>query len=337
MSDISAFPFGASSFGFPMVGGWGLPVMGGGTAANGPAKVYFVDPANGSNSNTGLSPDEALDTVTAAYAKTVDLTGDTIYLLNDGNTSGTSRDNATITWSKDNVHLVGMCAPSLMSQRARISPASTVGSIVTPQITVSGNGCLFQNISLFEGDDQDGTASVCINVTGNRNVFNNVSMMNMGSANSADEATSANLQITGGEENVFNRCYIGLDTVARSAGNANVELTSAAARNAFYNCFFPMLADAATPVFIKIDGSGDMDRFVYFDNCMFYNAIGSTATTVNEVASVHASAGGLVLLHNCANVGATEWETTASGNVYISMPTPDGAQPAGGTMVVFST
>lgn len=332
MGGFTNFPRGVSSLGHPV-----LPS--GLFGKN--SKAFFVNPADGSDSHDGLSPSRALATVSKAYSLTTDKQGDVVYLLNDGNTSGTSREDATITWANDNTHLIGICAPTMISQRARISPTTTNASIVTPQLTVSGHGNTFMNVSLFEGTDENSVASECVRVTGNRNYFYNVAMMNLGEASNAhagDEANSCHLKISGGEENTFERCYIGLDTAARSTTNANVELVSAAARNIFKECFFPMFADAATPSFVKVDGSGDIDRFVYFERCMFYNAIGSTATTVNQVASVHASAGGLVIFDYCSSVGVTEWETTASGNVYLNMPIPDAAgAAAGGTMVVYST
>ena len=341
---LTHFPHGISSFGMPVLGGGGLtlPLMGGRIAGSGDAQVFFVDPANGSDSNDGLAPFKALDTVSAAYAKTVDKRGDVIYLINDGNTSGTSREDATITWANDNTHLVGLCAPTMLSQRARISPNTTFASIVTPQLTVSGHGNIFANISFFEGTSEDGKASECVRVTGNRNYFWNVAMMNMGDAtngHSGDEATSCNLKISGGEENTFERCYIGLDTAARSTTNANVELVSAAARNIFVDCMFPMFADNAGALFVKIDGSGDIDRFVWFKNCMFYNAIGSTGTALTGAMDVHASAGGLVILDYCSVVGVTngEWEAATNANIYINMPVPDSAQPAGGAMTSWST
>lgn len=329
---LTNFPNGISSFGSPVFGP--IPIMG----KNG--KAFFVDGARGLDGNSGRDPSRALATVTKALTLCTDKAGDVIYLMNDGNTSGTSRDAATLAWTLDNTHLVGLCAPSMISQRARISPPTTATAIVTPQLTVSGNGNIFANISLFEGTSEDGVASESVRVTGSRNYFHNVAMMNLGDAtngHAGDEAASCHLKISGGEENLFERCYIGLDTAARSTTNANVELLSAAARNVFKECVFPMMADAATPMFVKADGAGDIDRFVLFDRCMFYNAIGSTATTANQVAAVHASAGGLVLFDYCSSVGATEWETTASTNVYLNMPIPDSAQPAGGTMTVFST
>lgn len=338
MGDITHFPFGASSFGMPLIGG-GIPIMGGSDSSNGPAKSYFVDPANGSDSNDGLSPDAALDTVSAAYAKTNDKSGDTVYLLNDGNTSGTSREDSTITWSNDNVHLIGLCAPTMVSQRARISPTTGGSSIITPQLIVSGNGNMFQNISLFEGTLENTVASECVRVTGDRNYFKNVAMMNMGettASDAGDEADSCHLKIDGGEENTFERCYIGLDTIARSTTNANVELINAAARNFFYSCWFPMLTDASTPMFVKIDASGDIDRFVYFHDCFFHNAVGSTSTIAAQAFAIHASAGGNVILDKCSFLGITKLETTASTNLYLNNPIPDAADPTGAEMVVAS-
>lgn len=331
---ITNYPNGITSFGVPVIGGGAMTIpLLGGSISGSDAKTFFVDPANGSDSNDGLTPQSALDTVSAAYAKTVDKRGDVIYLYNDGNTSGTSREDATITWSKDNTHLIGLCAPTMLSQRARISPNTTNTSIVTPQLTVSGHGNIFQNISLFEGSSEDGQASTGVSVTGNRNYFNNVAIMNMGHANSADEAGSNCLLISGGQENTFDNCYIGLDTIARSAANSNVKFASAATRNIFRNCFFPMFADNAGALFIDANSSGAIDRYAYFKGCMFYNAIGSTGTTITQAFSIHASAGGLFLFDYCSVVGITKMETTASTLLYINMPSPDSADPAGGEML----
>lgn len=333
MGGFTNFPRGVASLGHPV-----LP--NGLFGKN--SKVFFVNPADGSDSHDGLSPNRALATVSKAYSLTTDKQGDVIYLLNDGNTSGTSREDATITWAKDNTHLIGVCAPSMISQRARISPPTTQTSIVTPQLTVSGNGNVFANISLFEGTSEDSVASECVRVTGSRNVFRNVAMMNLGDAtngHSGDEANSCHLKISGGEENLFEDCYIGLDTAARSTTNANLELVSAAARNVFRRCWFPMFADNAGALFVKIDGAGDIDRFVNFERCTFYNAVGSTATALTAAMSVHASAGGLVILDYCTLIGVTngEWAASTNTNIYINMPVPDSAQPAGGAATTWST
>jgi hypothetical protein len=140
-------------------------------------------------------------------------------------------------------------------------------------------------------------------------------MMNMGdnaTGNSGDEAASCHLKISGGGENTFVNCYIGLDTAIRSTTNANVELVSAAVRNIFRDCVFPAYADNAGVLFVKIDGSGDIDRFVMFDRCIFTNADNSAATTMTAAMDVHASAGGHVIVKDCMLIGATDWEAADS-------------------------
>jgi len=87
------FQFG----GAPIGGILTLPKMGGA------GKAYFVDPANGDDGNDGLKPvaGHTLDTITAAYNKCTDTAGDVIYLLNDGNTSGSSRmATVPLTWQR---------------------------------------------------------------------------------------------------------------------------------------------------------------------------------------------------------------------------------------------
>lgn len=315
MGNYTNFSRGVASFGAPL-----LPDVPFGKNS----VAFFVNPADGSDSHDGRTPTKALATVSKALSLAVDKRGDVIYLLNDGNTSGTSREDSTITWSKDNTHLIGICAPTMISQRARISPSTGNSSIVTPQLTVSGHGNIFANISLFEGTSENGVASECVRVTGNRNYFYNVAMMNMGDAtngHSGDEANSCHLKISGGEENTFEHCYIGLDTAARSTTNANVELVSAAARNIFRDCYFPAFADNAGALFVKVDGASDIDRFVLFDRCVFTNADNSTATTMTAAMDVHASAGGHVIVKDCMLIGASDWEAADSTVIRLLGPT----------------
>ena len=63
---MTTFGDGVFQYGGMPLGAGMLPLMGGS------GKVYFVDPANGSDGNTGLEPGRALDTVGAAYAKCID-------------------------------------------------------------------------------------------------------------------------------------------------------------------------------------------------------------------------------------------------------------------------
>jgi hypothetical protein len=299
--------------GMPVGASGMLPIMGGA------GKVYFVDPANGSDGNSGLERGKALATVGAAYAKCVDKSGDTIYFLNDGNTTGSSRE-ATIplTWSKDNVHLVGLCAPTFISQRSRVTPVATAALTAAPVIDVTGNGNVFANLQIAHfGADTDSIGTQGVAVSGSRNYFYNVHIVGIVNAHTGDEATGVDLLIDGGSENLFRNCTIGVDTVARSTTNASVELTTQAARNVFDGCIFPMLADNAGALFVKADGSSDLDRFVLFKNCTFMNAVESTGTSLTSACNVHNTSGGLVMFHNCQMAGVTDVAAADNGNVWV--------------------
>lgn len=300
--------------GVPVSSGGMLPVLGG------EAKAFFVDPANGADGNSGLSPEktDSLKTVAAAYAKCTDKQGDVVYLLNDGNTSGSARETAALVWAKDNTHLVGLCAPSI-NQRSRITPPTTSAVDVdafTPFLTVSGNGCIFSNIALVQGQSEDSKASVGILCSGLRNYFSNVSVLTGQHANQGDEAATTWVTVTG-EENVFEDCYIGTDTIARSAANTSVRFgsgaTDQAARNIFRRCVFAMFADATSPFFISAPTENDVQRWNLFDNCSFINSGSSSLVAgVNWVAT-----SGNVLLKDCAFSGVDNVTAADDANVLM--------------------
>jgi hypothetical protein len=293
--------------------------MGGG------AKAFFVDPANGNDGNTGLKPNKghALKTVAAAYALCTDKQGDTVYLLNDGNTSGSARESAGLVWAKDNTHLIGWCAPAI-NQRSRITPPTTSTVDVdafTPMLTVSANGCIFKNFALVQGQSEDGKASVGIHVTGLRNYFENVSVLTGLHANQGDEAGTSWVRVDG-EENVFEGCYIGQDTIARSAANANVQFGSGSAeeatRNVFRNCIFPAYADNAGVLFINAANATDTQRWNLFEGCTFVNTGTSTMTE-----GVQYDGNGVLLLKDCGFYGCTD--VVAADNTSTQLVGPAGS------------
>ncbi len=321
---FTKYPFGVESFGIPLLGGGGtLPKMGGS------GTVFFVDPAVGSNSNAGDSPSNALSTVTAAFNKCTADKGDTVYLLNDGNTSGSAREAAGIVWSKDNTHLVGLCAPSI-NQRARITPTSgsTDVDAYTPMITLSADGCIFANISVVQGNSEDGKASVGILVSGLRNYLYNVSILTGQHANQGDEA-SVSLRITG-EENVVEKCYIGTDTIARG-GNAvsmNVQFgsgaTDQATRNVVRDSICAMFADDTEPLFVGATTENDVQRWNMMERCTFIN----TGTSTIAAAVDWTATSGILMLKDCAFYGMTD--ITAADNARVLL---HGSVGAAGTDV----
>lgn len=317
MPPISAGPFGA----YTQQAAANIQAAVSQAAFGSTGTIYYVDPVNGNDtSGDGLTLGSAKATLAAGYALLSSGNNDVLILVGNGAASGSARI-ATFTWAKNAAHLIGICAPSAVSQRARIANATTSGLTMTAGFfTVSGNGCLFQNLSFFHGAGagQTGIAGdICLTVSGQRNAFINCDIEGMGDSTSATSATSRNVKLSGGE-NYFLHCNIGLDTVTRTGANASVEFASGVARNYFENCTFPFLSGDGATLGIIATGAAAMDRWQLFRGCVFVNCIKSTASAMTVLASVtNASPGGLLAYHDCLLIGITKFgDATALANSY---------------------
>jgi pectin methylesterase-like acyl-CoA thioesterase len=256
--------------------------------------VFYLDPANGLDTNDGQTPATTpgghgpVATLAAGYALLRSGYNDVLVLIGNGAASGSARITS-FTWAKNAAHLVGVCAPSALSQRARIANPTTSGLTITANFfTVSGNGCLFSNLSWFQGAGAGQTgiaAAICMTVSGQRNAFVNCDFEGMGDSTSATDTGSRNLKITGGE-NLFSHCNIGLDTVQRTGANGSVEIASGAARTIFENCTFPFWSSDGLQYALMLAAATAADRFVLFKGCMFISGLGTAiAQLFNSVAN----------------------------------------------------
>jgi len=304
------FPHGITSM--------GVPVLGNGFFSGG--THYFVDPANGSDSNDGLTWSTAKDTLTAAYNLCTTGKNDVVYLIGDGGTTGTARitESGGLTWSKNATHLIGITAPSKQFQRARISHSSTSGVGVTPLMTFSGTGCFISNVSFFQGysTDEDQTAVL---ISGDRNCFNNVHFGGGGHLTPAARAATNSLTITAASENAFIDCVFGLTSILSSAANASVVVTASnlCRDNFFDGCTFVKWTDDATGVHLDV-GTACLLGFLYFRNCMFLNNVGTSGGTAMTAAlTVSSTCGGDVILYNPMFVGATDITAADSARTHV--------------------
>jgi len=278
-------------------------------------KIIYVDSNSGNDStNSGNTQANALKTVAAAYSKCTSGNHDVVILAPSGGTGRTAETTA-ITWGKRFTHLVGSVAPIMQDARAGMAFSGTTGTS-SGSITFSENGCLIKNITLMASDDNNSF----VTVTGDYNSFLGVDFKGALNATTGDDAAARALVITGADENYFGGCSIGSDTYNRSTTNASLEMTGASARNVFESCMFPMLADNAGALFFKAASAGDLDRFVWFKNCMFHNAIKSTASTLTTAFSLHAAVGGTVILDGCSVLGVTDWSTDYTALVGCNNP-----------------
>jgi len=280
--------------------------------------TYYLDPTNGSDSNTGLLG-APVKTLSVGYSLLRDGYNDTLVYI-PGSSSVTL--TAGFTWAKSYAHFIGACAPVQVGQRCRIFSDSAATGI-TGLMTFSGTGCIIANIYIFHGA-HDTTAGFAGVVSGQRNYFENVHFAGIGFA-SLDVAGAGSLSIPAGAENRFVHCAIGLDTVTRSTSTCELQFSLAATRNEFEDCLIYAYIGNAGHALAQVLLTTGIDRWQIFKNCIFQADSTNQATALTSVFKiVTATVQGLINLKDCSIAAfgtTTKWDSTNTGVVFSNMPT----------------
>lgn len=301
---IPALKYGHKIYPQDIAGMLSLPYVG---------NIYYVDPFAGSDSAGGKRPSDALATVGAAYALTTSGHSDVVVLIPSGGT-GRTAESTVITWANKFTHLIGNAAPTAQDARAGMNFSGATGT-ATSSLSVTGNGCLFKNITLTGTDD----VNVPVSITGDYNSFLGVDFKGALNATSGDDTASRALVLTGAQENYFGGCTFGADTFMRSAANATVEFASASSRNVFDACRFIMAADAETPVHVLFADTNSVDRWLEFRDCAWYAFYTNHSAKVNaalNLATQTATADVLMTGQNLF-VGFDDIEAAASNLIWF--------------------
>jgi hypothetical protein len=291
-------------------------------------KLIWVDGANGSDANYGTkdAPIKTLDGSSGALARAVAGRNDVVVIKNSGGLVAEScvRVNAAFDWNKACTHIVAQSPVySMWSPRASIRPDSATTAFAN-FFTVSARGCLFHNIAWVTEFTTGHASSIPLTITAPYNRFNRCHIAGMIDAVSAAGSGARCVKIGAGE-NLFEDCVIGVDTIDRSAANANIEFYNNCARNHFRHCIFPIRATGTTPLMVKVT---DIDRVQFFEDCTVWNF--GTAT-IAGLCTIPAAIGGYLAFKNLMTIGAiTGYGTDADsrGQIYITGPT-DGSTHAG--------
>lgn len=298
----------------------GVPTMGMGSylfAGN----WFYVNETTGSDGNTGGAQDP-FKTLTQALSKCTANQNDVVVF------QGTIHLTATLAWSKDQVHLLGMDAPIQRGQRARISVSGTTP--FSPMVNVSAQGCLFQNFGTFYGfNANSANNAICWTAGGQRNCYDNVEFMGFGdntTTTGTANRTAARACVVGSAggngENTFVGCSFGVDTTTRNATNYTLEFLSGSGtpRNSFYGCVFEALlgGSGTASSHIYAAAASSIDRYQIFENCKFFSDVKSSGSAMAQAINIPASVGGFLLMNSCALVGITKWETTPTNEVYVN-------------------
>lgn len=292
-------------------------------------KSVYLDPANGDDGFDGLSAETAKVTFQAAYDLLTANKNDVLYLI--GNESGLTLP-AAITWSKDYTHMIGICAPVGAAKRARIFQLSTLTG-VDPLINITASGCMFKNFYVFHGVD-DATSKVCVQVTGERNYFENVHFAGIGHA-TMDVAGAASLKLDGASECKFVGCQIGLDTIARGANSTELWIDGAATRNVFEGCEIYSYISNAGHANVTLEDGTAIDRYLTFKDCIFSTDSTNQAVTQTQMFNLKAAiVQGKIVVKDCMLItdgasGSGVWDNNTRGIMHSNAGTPTAAAAGG--------
>jgi hypothetical protein len=268
-------------------------------------------------------------TLAAALALATADRNDVVYLMAESNTGSLTTDyqSTQLDWNKDGVHLIGVNAGNFIGQRSRIAAISTWTS-ANSMFKLSADNCLLANLEMYSGV-ADATTLGCATVTGTRNKIYNCQISGIG--NAANDINGAySLYLNGAEENLFERCYIGLDTIPRSANtNSEIRVAGSATRNMFLNCtVISQIGHNTYHPYVYLSGATAIDRWLHFKNCTFLNFSVNYAYT-QSVAFLHSATptAGVIWVENSSAM-ATNWATTGV-KVYTSNSAINTAYTAG--------
>lgn len=305
----AALAQGARIFPKNLAGFLGLPYYG---------NVFYVNATAGSDSaNNGSTPNNAFATVAAAYNACTTNYNDVVMIVPTGG-AGRTTETTAITWSKLRTHLIGNAAPTRQDARSGMNFTGTAGT-AAGSLNISGNGCIFKNVTLTGTDD----VNVPLTISCDYSYFEGVDFKGALNDTTGDDTAARALVLSGAQENTFKNCSFGSDTFLRSGANYTLEFASASSRNVFEDCRFIMASDATTPRHVYFSEANSIDRWIEFKNCSFYNFTANDAAQIAAAMNLatQTATGHVLLTGENMLVGIDNWESTASGRIWIKQST----------------
>jgi len=293
----------------------GVPLLGNGIPTTF-GDYFYVDANDGDDSNDGKTMRTAKLTVLAAYNLTTSNNHDVILM----SAASAHTFTAELVVSKNRVHFVGLGGGSrYMGQRTRWE-MSTGGGANSGVVRVTGVGCTFTNIKIFNTDTSTSFAVVDI---GEFTQWTNVEMVNTVNLGTVTDAHLLCNVDTG----YYYRCSIGSLQVAHAfTGSRGCVLFSRSQHTAekpardtiFEDCIFLIEADSATGSSCMLfSGATAIERMLWIKNCVFWGS--KLSDTINRALQFdNNQTDGDVLLDQCVIHGIDDMTADSTASAYLS-------------------
>lgn len=248
--------------------------------STGVGNVYFVDATNGVDGNSGLSADQALKTIAAAYALAV--SGDTIAL----STNASHALTAGLPVTKSRINFIGLdFSGRQVQQGARIEITGAVDTAYVCKNTGVRNS--FVNIKFIMSSTHANALTV-FQDGGEGTLFANVSCV-FGVINNLG-GTTAHEFLAGSDSATFVDCTFGNDTLLTSGARSVFHIDQVTTgqefkSNILQNCNFVISSSSSTATFVRLDAVGDILFTNVFKDCTFLASIDSAGGAAIAEAS----------------------------------------------------
>lgn len=305
-----------SMFGQPQFAGYGIPFTMG--------RYIFVDYTNGSDGNSGVSPSEAVKTISQAISMVTSNQNDVV-LLSAGSASHTL--TAGVAMTKSRVHFVGLDGGNRqLQQGTKITNPSTDTTAYVWKDTGTRNS--YRNIKFIQSSTNAAALTV-FQGGGEGTLFDNCSFVfgvvdNLG-------GTTAHEFLAGTDSATYLNCTFGSDTLLTSGARSVFHIDQVNGfefkSNYLENCLFSISSSSSTATFVRLDAVGDILFSNTFNRCSFVASVDSAGGAAIAEASQTGTGtvkGTLNYIYP-ATAGCTDFSTATGGrnaNTFILAPSP---------------
>jgi len=278
-----------------------------------PGELAFTDPLTAFNAATASRNDVILF-APGAYAVT-----------------------ASLAWSKDNVHAIGLAGPRSWSDYGEYGVSIyTTTAAVAEAVNVTGDYCQFHGMNFGNnGANAGNLAAFLLNAYGG--IMKGCSFD--GAMNTtSDVAAAAAVYVHSAHDYLFEDCRIGDASwwTRDQANSGQLAFTGTESYNGiFKNCLFQMSSATAACALVRIVASTSLRLDTIFERCLFTNQNVNWAGNLSQVFyNPTPMTTCRILLKDCAMSGFDEWQDSDEGSMYQSNM---GVATAGGGICIEPT
>jgi hypothetical protein len=280
------------------------------------SKVFYLDPVNGSDGNSGKSPAQARKSLSAGYALLTANKNEALFWLPGASYITVA---AGFSWAKAYSHFIGLAGATVYGGRCRMYDSAAFAEAL---FTVAAHGCIFKGIHWQRNyDSATGVANVTVGASTNDASYSYFEDCQVDGPIMASLGAAAYRNLTlydGCRSTTFRRCTIGAwNQVAASTSGYQLYAPGTAgygyAGDHFIDCTFLWYGNAAGITPIRINHLGDVNCYMVFDNCKFWGV----GTAINSLFYGDPTQGSIIL-SDCKSIGVSEWISGSASHIFVS-------------------